>query len=332
MCTRKYTAFNYLFKSFLFMVIVLTRRCNSNCGYCGVYKKDSGRFFVPWLQIDDLLDKIVLLSESYWDNEMRFFWWEPYLERDLLESIITRSISRGFPFRHVINSNWKLLDDEALYFAEKNKVKLILSCNWELSSHILTRWWREEDILKLYGTISKICSKDIDYQINFTILPATVENMIENVRFLYGLWVRNLNILVWLYIWWTEEGIGVLKEKLDELSRLIKTEFSGLAFANHFFSSQIPLFNSEVTIDSDGIAYPNMVILENFFNGYKHKIKLADLKKDKIEFKKDIDNADDENFRICESYIKKIIEDKLGEIAKRDYSANEALTGFFKSI
>ncbi|EKE28971.1 MAG: hypothetical protein ACD_2C00258G0011 [uncultured bacterium (gcode 4)] len=314
------------------MVIVLTRRCNSNCWYCGVHKKDSFGFFSSWFQIDDFLDKIELLSNFNWDREMRFFWWEPYLERTLLESMISAAISRGLSFKYAINSNWKLLDDDALDFIENNRVKIILSCNWALPSHILTRWWIEPSALKLYDTISKICSRDIDYQINFAVLPATVEKMIENIRFLYWLWVRNLNILVWLYIWWTEEGIGVLKEKFNELSGLLKTEFSWLAFANHSFSGQIPLFNSEAVIDSDGVAYPNMVILEDFFKEHKDRIRIADFKEDKIRFIQELENADGEYFRICESFIKKIIDNKFGKITKVDYTANEALSDFFKKI
>jgi hypothetical protein len=112
----------------------------------------------------------------------------------------------------------------------------------------------------------------------------------------------------------------------------LDTELSGLVFVNSKTRVNVPLFLSEIVIDSDGSIYPSMIVFETFFNEYKDRIKISDFNKTLELMNDDFGFWDDELYIVNEHFIKDIIEKKFGKILKNDYAINEILGNFFMKI
>lgn len=316
------------------MIIVSTRVCNTNnCNYCSVHKKDFEIKYFQNLSINDFFDKISILSKKLNDYELRFFGWEPMLKFETIKEIILYIKSKSNKYNFTINTNGSLINKEKIIFFKKNNIKLIISCNWKLKDHIKTRWISIIETLKLYKNIKLITSSKLNHQINIVVNNETSKKLVENLNFLEKfLKVENINLLPVNYNWWNEKWLKNLEKSFLYLSKKINNKEIRINFINKEINNEVPLFNSEFVIDSDGKVYPSMVILESFFLEEKEKILVSDMKKSNIDFLKDLQFYDIEYNKIYSQYINNFLLKKFKDIIQNDYKSWELFHNFLKTI
>lgn len=316
------------------MIIVPTRVCNTNnCNYCGVYKKDFEIKYFLDFSLDDFFEKIEILSKKSNDYELRFFGWEPMLKFDKIKEIINFINSKSNKYNFTINTNGSLIDKEKINFLKENNIKLIISCNWKMEDHIKTRWISVIQTLKLYKNIKLITSNKLNHQINIVVNNETAKNLVENIDFLEKfLKVKNINLLPINYNGWSEEWLKNLEKSFEELSKKMNNKEIKINFINKNVNNEVPLFNSEFVIDSDGKVYPSMVILESFFENEKKKILISDMKKNKDDFSSDLQFYDNEYNTIYSKFINDFLEKKFSNIIKNDYKSSKLFDIFLKTI
>jgi len=316
------------------MIIVPTRVCNTNkCNYCNVYKKDFDYLFFDEINYVDFCDKIVFLSEKNWDNNIRFFWWEPFLKFEIIKNIINELSKKNKKFNFVINTNLSLIRDEYLDYIKENNIKLIISCNWNIKSHTTTRLCDIKSTILLYKNIKQVINHNINYQINILTTPDTVEELYKNFIFLNKkIWINNFNLLPVNYKGWNEFSINIFRQELELIKKDIINKKLNIDFINKNINNNVNLFNSEIVIDSDWNIYPNMVIMEDFFQKYKNKILISNINKKLEDIKNDFDIVDNSSYQIYEIFINKIINNKFDTIIKNDNIVSEIFWDFLKQI
>ena len=319
------------------MIIVPTRVCNTDsCWYCGVLKKDFSVKYFQDFDVNDFYSKLKVLANTSWDHTLRFFWWEPFLKFGVIKKIISSPLlrkerARGWSF--VINTNLSLIKDEYLEFLKQYNVKLIISCNGDLYSHSTTRNIDKQKVYTLYDNIKKVIQNNIPYQINIVTTPDIVGRLHKNFTFIYSkLWWKIFNLLPVNYNGWTQEWLEELKRQFLLIEKDIKLGKLPITFINKDVNNEVSLFNSEIVIDSDGKVYPSMVILEKFFEKEKNKIVLSDCNKSSAHFKEDIDYYEEDNHKIYDSYINKVLHKKFENIIENDNMSSKLFHDFLNRI
>lgn len=316
------------------MIIVPTRLCNTNsCTYCSVYKKDFDKRYFKDIDLEDFYKKIIILSGKSNDYEIRFFWWEPFLEFDTIKKIILFIKWQTDTYHFVINTNLTLLDEKKLQFIKENNVKLIISCNGKITSHKDSRGISIKSTLDLYKNIRNITKNNISHQINIVVDSNNAKNLKENLFFIQNyLEAKNINLLPVNFNVWSNNGLEDLKKSFDEIIWEYKKWALSLHFINKEVQNEVLLFNSEIVIDSDWKAYPSMVILESFFQEVKMKILLTDLWKKYEEVTIDLENYFKDNSKIYSLFINKFLEKKFKDTIANDYISSELFHDFLIHI
>lgn len=316
------------------MIIVPTRICNTDtCNYCWVYKKDFEVNYFKDFLVEDFFEKLELISEKTWDYDLRFFWWEPMLKFSVIKKIISYIQTKSNKYHFIINTNLTLIDEEKIKFIQENNIKLIISCNWKLKTHSKMRGISIKQTLHLYKNIKLITSHNIDHQINIVVDNESAREVVENIDFIEKyLWAKHVNLLPVNYNWWTNEGLKSLEESFKNLTKKMNNKEISIHFINKDIRNDVPLFNSEFVIDSDGNVYPNMVILETFFAEEKKKILITHLSKTKENIQKDLHFYDDEYNEIYSQYINNFLLRNFKDIIKNDYQSSEIFHNFLNTI
>ena len=312
------------------MIIVPTRVCNTNnCNYCWVYKKDFEIKYFNNFDLSDFYEKLQILSEKTNDFELRFFWWEAFLKFKTIQNIIDFIKTKTNKYSFVINTNLTIIDEEKLKYIKDNNIKLIISCNWKINDHSITRWITIKQTLDLYKNIKLITSYNINHQINIVVDNNTSKNLKENLYFIQDeLWWKNINLLPVNYNWWDENWLSDLEKSFDDLLVDIKNNKLKIHFINKDIDNQVLLFNSEFVIDSDWNIYPSMVILETFFNEQKKKILISNMTKNIIDFINDLNYFSVEDNYIYSKFINKFLENEFKSIIDNDYRSSELFHNF----
>lgn len=316
------------------MIIVPTRVCNTdNCNYCWVYKKDFHEKYFNSFDIEDFYEKIKILASKSNDYELRFFWWEPMIRFDIIKKIVNYIKEKDSKFKFTINTNLTLLDEEKIDFVNKNNIKLIISCNWKLKNHSKTRWINIKETIELYKNIKKITSNNIKNQINIVVNNENSKNLVENLEFIEKyLWWKNINLLPVNYNWWNEKWLKEFEISLNNLENKIKNKEINIKFINKEINNKVPLFNNEFVIDSDWKVYPNMVILESFFNDEKEKILITNISKNIEIFKSDVNFFDNENNILFNNFINNFLKKTFTNIIENDFKSSEIFHNFLMKI
>ncbi len=318
------------------MIIVPTRVCNTNsCNYCGVYKKDFDYNYFNNFLLDDFYKKITLLAEKSNDYELRFFGWEPLIRFDLIKKIITFFKKQNNKFSFIINTNLSIISENQIQFIKENNIKLIISCNWNVETHTKTRWISILETIKLYENIKKITHSNIEHQINIVVNQENAKNLKENINFIENtLWAKNINLLPVNYNknWWTEKWLEDLENSFNLMIADINEFKLKIHFINKDINNKVPLFNSELVIDSDWNIYPSMVILEYFFLNEKEKIIISNLDNSFENLLWDLIYYEEENNKIYSFYINKVLKSKFPDIMENDNKAWLIFHNFLEKI
>ena len=241
-------------KKINFLSLIITRRCNKNCFFCQIDRKDSSLNF-------ETAKKAVsfFLSKEGNQKAIKLFGGEPTLEFDLVKKIIEFSLKeakeKGKRLDIEISTNGSLLD--------KNKINFLFSKEIEINiDSIFTKEIKPE-----------ILSELAKYK--FTTLTLNISNRgnstyREFLKF-YDFGFRRFNILPFYYIKWLPKEINNFKKEIKKIFDFSygKTD---IYFKNIYSQGEVPLFNSWLTCDTDGNLYISNAIIFKGFEKYKNDL------------------------------------------------------------
>ena len=313
------------------MIIIPTRVCNtSKCNYCGVYKNDFNLKYFLNLDLKDFKKKIEFLYKKLNNNNLRFFGWEPFLKFDFIKKIIEACWNK---YNYIINTNLSLLNSNNLEFVKNNNVSLIVSCNWKINDHILTRGVSIEETKLLFKNIKTITKNNINLQVNLVTTNETVNNLKDNICFIVNeLWVKLINLLPVYFTWWQEDKIIIFEKQLELLRKNILNWELKFTFLNKNINNSVQLFNSEFLIDSDWKIYPSMVVMEDFFKTKRKKIEVSDMNKTLLSIKEDFKYYDNTDHNIYSAFINKVLDTSFTKIKVNDYKISKIFWDFLNNI
>lgn len=287
-----------------YLTLILTLKCNLNCSFCPIEKKDiSLNFRTAQKAIDFFLP---LKGNT---KKIKLFGGEPLLEFNLLKKVILFSESEAKKLNKevklILTTNGLLLNNEILKFLKGHDIELILS------SHHLN------DIEK-----NRIISQLIKFpkiSLNIDIPPQKVSNLYSDFVTFHKKGFNKFNLLPVYYVLWPGERLKILKQELRKIQDFSFQHFD-IRFANQELVGEIPLFNSSLTLDPRGNLFSSNIIIAKQFEKFKNLIFLGNIRKGEIKLKP-------------RSFLKKIIKENVDKkILKSTLTADKILNEFISSM
>lgn len=303
------------------LLYILTYDCNYRCKYCDINKREQK---ISKKIISDSFLFIKKLNISI--SEIKFFWWEPLLEKNNIKYIID-----NIPLKNVdyfITTNASLVNDNFITFSKQNDIKLTFSIDWNSKTtesnrlEIWSKW--------LYDIVLENTIKYSPFiRINMVITSKTAVDMVENFNYLYNKWVRNFNFLPEYFNYWSKDWLLNLINGFKEILELYsKWKIFKLINIENF--QEVSFFNLGIIIDTDWKIYWTNHILAWHFEKYKEDLIIWDIwnwlkydifDKDFSEiYRKKLDKINNENYNkwIIKSveYIDKVLNNFVYEFKK----------------
>ncbi len=190
------------------LVIFLTYRCNFNCSYCYVNKKETKE-----LSANKLI-KIIkeLKTKNNEIKEINFMGGEPLLRFDVIKEIINIF---GNEFVFNLNTNGYLLDKETLDFLLKNNVIIVLSLDGSEKTHNLNR--KDKTFNKILNNIKGYEDKVI---VNYVINPNSIDNLIKDFENLVNLGFKKIDVRPNSDYLWRKDELDKLDKEVLKFYRL----------------------------------------------------------------------------------------------------------------
>jgi MoaA/NifB/PqqE/SkfB family radical SAM enzyme len=239
------------------LILVITRRCNLNCVHCPVEKK--GR---------DLSEKYARKAiDIFLENnaksgkkalKIRFFGGEPFLQWEKIKRLMKYASQRSSRIIFDITTNGTLLSDNVLEFiAERKNIELIIS-------------FHESFFYKKIKPYLEVISRSKKILFNIKVNPESVHNLAHDFIFLHRYGIRRFNILPAYYVLWGKKEIEKLVVQFQKVLLYIRLQGQeNFYIKNVHVKSEVPLFNSSLTLDIDGKVYSNSMILDSRFKKIK---------------------------------------------------------------
>ncbi len=244
-----------------YLTLILTLRCNLNCSFCPITKKNISLDF-------GIAKKAIVFFLSLKGNskKIKFFGGEPLLEFNLLKKILlyskvkARKLNKEIKF--FLTTNGVLLNNGMLNFLKNQNIKLTLS------SHCLKKI--NKKILNQVIDLPKVC-------LNMDILPEKVGDLYSDFINFYRQGFRKFNLLPAYYVFWPENIIKILKQELKKIQDF-SLQHPEINFANRKLTGEVPLFNSCYTLDPEGNLFGSNIILSKQFEKFKNLLLLGNVK------------------------------------------------------
>jgi len=289
-----------------YLTLILTLKCNLNCSFCPIEKKNiSLNFKIAQKAID------FFLFSGGFQKTIKFFGGEPLLEFNLLKKIILYSESKAKKLnkkiKFLITTNGIFLEDTVISFLKKHNIELTLS-----SHHF-------KKINEKKGKVYQIISFP-KISLNIDILPEKAKNLYNDFTKFYHLGFKKFNLLPVYYIHWSQQNLDNFAQNLDKIKKFYLTH-PDIYFLNSELVGEVPLFNSCYNIDPQGNIYTSNIILFKKFEKIKDLLYIGNVKENKL---KELSNTPS---------LRGIIEKKLNKkILKSTLKADEILNDFVNSM
>ena len=246
----------------------LTLQCNIRCDYCYVdFKNDT----LDEKQAKNIID--FFMYQDWKTKTVSFFWWEPFLEYNLLVKLVeyTKKIAlkKNKSVNFTIATNFLLINNKKIGFLKENNFKVHISFNWIKD---INNKMRDNSSNLLLNNIEKY--SNIIWKDNITILLAfsnkEVSNLHRNLEYIHNLWFKNINleIIFWKKYLWNRLDINLLKRELIKIK-------------NSYFYKNVNLINIQekfkiLDISVDWKAWENSFEFNNYDVEFKVK-KIFDM-------------------------------------------------------
>jgi len=219
------------------LTLILTRRCQKTCPDCPV-APGSADMTAP------VLKKAISLfaASGRTDGSVKFFGGEPLLRFDLIEAGVSRLSRNGFGGAVEVGTNGLLLDTAKLeYFSARPRVQInlnsLVSVNRKFSA--------------LPNLVWNLLVPPDD--------PLSALRVLSRVRKASGRTPPRINVLPAYYREWSAESLAMLEKILERAKGLAGAGEIRLENAARW--GPIPLFNSGITVDTDGRYYHSNLVL-----------------------------------------------------------------------
>ena len=289
-----------------YLTLILTFKCNLNCSFCPIEKKNISLNFKTAQKAIDFF-----LFSGNQQKIIKFFGGEPLLEFILLKKIILYSESKAKELnkkiRFLITTNGIMLEDTVISFLEEHDIELTLS-----SHHFKKINVKKKKVHQIIN-FPKI-------SLNIDILPEKAKNLYNDFIKFYRLGFRRFNLLPVYYIHWSQQNLDNFAQNLNKIKKFYLTH-PDIYFLNSELVGEVPLFNSCYNIDPQGNIYTSNIILFKKFEKFKDLLFIGNVKENKSK----------EPLNILS--LKGIIEKKLNKkILKSTFMADKILNDFTQSL
>ncbi|MBD3359214.1 MAG: radical SAM protein [Candidatus Buchananbacteria bacterium] len=303
---------------FLEIVIILTRSCNKKeCSYCQV-KKD---YKVNKLE-NNLYQLIEFLKNSP-VKSVRFLGGEPLLKYKKIKQIIKNLPDKNF----IINTNGLLLTKAKSDFFKKYNIKIILSHDGQEPDLKINRYYTDKQIAVINENLINLENYQKQTQINLTVSPQTIDNLYNNLAYIYKLGFKKINILPVFYQNWPQSQLRLLKLELSKILVNLN-KFKQLELINLKSFSYLPLFKNSLLIDCDGNIFFSTAVIEKFFHQYRKEFIKANM----MILSEKKKNYSELNFKEIEDYNKKIDKLIINEFSHTVITSTEKVNRIFENF
>jgi len=269
------------------LIIILTRKCNKNCSYCNVLKKDENNI---WNNISDkkLLEyvkKIIKFVELNKLDGIRFFGWEVFLQKELLKKFINILRKNWFQKDIYVNTNLLLFEKEDILWIRKYNVKIITSLNWGKKIHCKTRLISFQEYEILLNNIKNLIDNWVFMQINMVLFPFDY-SILDEFKYIISLAPKKINLLPLAYSGLLEK-YDLYKYKLNLFKLYLYIKVYNYENNILFYDSKrknlytwqrfFPLFTNDPLLDIDGNLYYSMAVMEKFFDDKRKKLLVGNI-------------------------------------------------------
>ncbi len=236
--------------------LMITRRCQLDCDYCPIIKKDIDMDEETLFRAIDMV-----FTSSREDIRLDFTGGEPLLRFDLVKKGVEYAKIQAFKKRKSVSfymvTNLIALTDEIADFIAGEDFFLELSVDGEEGFHNRYKLSKNKELNPYRVTISglkKIFSRKIDNYAVMVVGPATAKYVYKNFRHLLKLGFRNIGINYALCSFWKE---APRRDFFRQTDKIIKNLFpyikSGNIRLSNFGSRSEPaVLNNEVLVNCDG--------------------------------------------------------------------------------
>ena len=193
--------------------LYLTQVCNLNCEYCyvDVVKKATSEF-----PVDGFIEKIDL--SQY--NHIKFFWWEPLLEWDMICKIVSSVRKKSPKTIFTIVSNGILLNQEKRDWILENKLEIIISVH---------PWSRKHLIQKV--ELLKSLWENVGIYIIFN--PQDFKIALKDILFFSQAWIKNFCFAPEIYGEWDDTHLKKFHTVLFSLLKYIHIQRMNISWISH---------------------------------------------------------------------------------------------------
>ncbi len=233
------------------IVLIVTRRCNLECSYCPVRKDDS------------LMSPATALAavrglDSRGGGLVRLTGGEPTLNWKTVDAVIREvTLLRGQSRQMSVElcTNGTLLDAERIERCGRDGVTVVVSLDGSpgtMSSSGRRPLANQEDLLRLPGVV-----------VTQTVSPQNAGRILDDFLHLWNLGARRLNFLPVYYVPWSARQLADLRAGFEAIAGFLGPRLSRgeAAVRNLERSGSMPLFNDDLTVDTDGTVYTTNLVM-----------------------------------------------------------------------
>jgi|GEM_PF-2159481 len=208
------------------LIIYLNTKCNIDCDYCFVTKKDNVFMDRP------RFEKIVrwFMEEEGQDKQISFFGGEPTMNAQLLYGFkdLLKPLSVGKKVEvKEINTNGILVDEEMLARFKEDGIKLIFSLDGLQFEHNKFRINKRATFDRILKNIELYREHYGEVGVNCVVHPTMAEGFDKRVEEFFDNGFNRVRLVPTLGIHWTREQVLAYKESINKIAqlyfRLLKT-------------------------------------------------------------------------------------------------------------
>ncbi len=215
------------------LVFFLSTRCNLNCSYCFVASKSSTPPLLEEKYYYKAVDKLFFYPGK--NKLISFLGGEPLLEFDLLKKICDYSALKAkkekIQLTISVSTNGVLLNQDKInYFLKlQNKVNdiyLRISIDGNQKTHDLSRTFPKDGvdkssfdiIMKNVYNINRTQKIKLDLRAHLVYMPATINDFLENIKFLWEKGFSNINFAPEVFVDWSSRDLANIENQFKKFS------------------------------------------------------------------------------------------------------------------
>ncbi len=241
--------------------LFFTDRCNLDCQYCFVNKNGHKE---NTLEEDSLKKSVDLLLEYPQAEKMiSFSGGEPILEFSLLKNICDYAKKKALQKRKKLHmfvaTNGTLLNQKIVDYFSKNNIAIKISLDGSKETHDKNRSFKNQSHLssfkQIMDNLASIDTSRLNVSISMVFTPETIDNLLDNIKFLNKKSFTAINFYPDLYANWKKNDLIKFKQTFNKFAiyyvNLFDQNKVNNIFKNYFLDSIFNKVNSNKMSNCD---------------------------------------------------------------------------------